>query len=440
MPGAWDLERALSWLEGHVNMEGQAPNRVAAPSLDAMRRLSALLGDPQEAAPVIHITGTNGKGSTARITSALLTAHDLGVGLYTSPDLERINERIARHDQPIDDVDLTEALAAVAAVAELSGVRPSRFDILTLAAFRWFADIAVDVTVLEVGMAGRWDSTNIADATVAVVTNIEFDHTEVLGPTRSHIAREKAGIVKPGSALVLGETDPELLAIFEATAPTELLLSGRDYEVLENDIAVGGRVLAVRTPMAVYDELFVPLHGAHQGANVAAAMVAMETFFGRPTDPELLARGLEAVTVPGRFEVVGRQPLVILDGAHNPAGAHAAAITLDDFDVPGSRFLVVGLSQGRDPLEMLEILAEGEVELVVACAADFSRAMPAAEVAAAAEEVGVEVVIAKDVADALHKVGEAAGTDDLILVTGSLYVVGEARRHLGVSHRPEHYS
>ena len=436
MPGAWDLPRALAWLEGHVNMEVLAPNRVTAPSLDAMRTLSALLGDPQHAAPVIHITGTNGKGSTARITSALLTAHDLGTGLYTSPDLERINERIARHDQPIDDASLAEALAAVAAIEEMSGVRPSRFDILTLAAFRWFADIAVDVVVLEVGLAGRWDSTNVADATVAVVTNIDLDHTQVLGPTRAHIAAEKAGIVKPGSALVLGETDPDLYGIFEAAGPTELLLRGRDYEVLENDVAVGGRLLAIRTPMAVYDQLFVPLHGSHQGDNVAAAVVAVETFFGRPTDPELLQQGLEAVTNPGRFEVVGRQPLVILDGAHNAAAAQAAAATLDDFDVPGSRFLVVGMNQGRDPVEMLEILAEGEVELVVACAADSPRAMPASEVAAAAEEVGVEVVTARDVADALQQAGEAAGTDDLILVTGSLYVVGEARRSLGVSSRP----
>ncbi|MDQ3385424.1 MAG: Mur ligase family protein [Actinomycetota bacterium] len=436
MPGAWDLDRALAWLEGHVNMEGLAPNRVSAPSLEPMRELSALLGDPQHAAPVIHITGTNGKGSTARITSALLTAHALGVGLYTSPDLERINERIARHDQPIDDASLAEALAAIAAVEEMSGIHPSRFDILTLAAFRWFADIAVDVAVVEVGMAGRWDSTNVADATVAVVTNVDLDHTEVLGPTREHIAREKSGIVKPGSALVLGETDPDLLAVFEAAAPTELLLRERDYQVLENDVAVGGRVLAVRTPLAVYDELFVPLHGSHQGDNVAAAMVAVEAFFGRPTDPELLQRGLEAVTVPGRFEVVGRQPLVILDGAHNPAGANAAATTLDDFDVAGSRILVVGFSRGRDPVEMLEVLAEREVALVVACAASYPRAMPPAEVAAAAEEVGVEVVIARDVADALRKAGEAAGTDDLILVTGSLYVVGEARRSLGVSSRP----
>ena len=435
MAGAWDLPQALAWLEGHVNMEALAPGRAAAPSLEAMRHLSTLLGDPQAAAPVIHITGTNGKGSTARITSALLTGHDLAVGLYTSPDLERINERISRNDRPIDDEALTEALAAIAALEALGGVRPSRFDILTLAAFRWFADIAVDVAVLEVGMAGRWDSTNVADAEVAVVTNIALDHTDVLGPTRTHIAREKAGIVKPGSALVLGETDPDLLPVFEEAAPTSLLLAGRDFEVLENDVAVGGRVLALRTPMAVYDELFVPLHGAHQGDNVAAATVAVETFFGRPTDPEVLQRSLEAVTVPGRFEVVGRQPLVILDGAHNPAGAHAAAVTLDDFDVPGSRFLVVGLSRGRDAVEMLEVLAEREVELVVACAADYPRAMPAAEVAAAAEAVGVEAVIATSVGDALLRAGEAAGTDDLILVTGSLYVVGEARRRLGVSAR-----
>lgn len=434
-PAGWDLDQALAWLEDHVNMEAMAPSRVSAPSLDAMRRLSELLGDPQDAAPVIHITGTNGKGSTARIAAALLAAHDLGVGLYTSPDLERLNERIARNGIPIDDEALTEALSAVAAVEAVGEVRPSRFDILTLAAFRWFADVAVDVTVLEVGLGGRFDSTNVADATVAVVTNVELDHTQVLGPTREHVAREKAGIVKQRSTLVLGERDPDLLELFEATQPAEVLLAGRDYEVVENEVAVGGRLLSIRTPLAIYDEVFLPLHGAHQGDNAATALVAVEAFFGRPTDPEIVHGALESVSVPGRFEVVGRAPLVILDGAHNLAAANVAAATLDDFDVPGSRILVVGMSRGRDPVAMLEVLAESEVSLVVACAADSPRAMPAAEVAAAAEEVGVEAVIGRDVGDALARAGEAAGSDDLILVTGSLYVVGEARRRLGVGSR-----
>ena len=437
-PGRWDLAQALAWLESHVNMEALAPSRVREPSLDAMRQLSALLGDPQAASPVVHITGTNGKGSTARMVAAILAAHDLGVGLYTSPDLEALNERISRNDVPIDDEALTEALAGVAAVEAMSDVAPSRFDILTLAAFRWFADIAVDVSVLEVGMAGRFDSTNVADAAVAVVTNIGLDHTEVLGPTREHIAREKAGIVKEGSTLVLGETDPELFEIFEAARPAELVLAGRDYEVLGNDVAVGGRLLSIRTPLAVYDEVFVPLHGAHQGDNAAAAVVAVEAFFARPTEPELLERAFESVVVPGRFEVVGRQPLVILDGAHNVAAAHVAAATMDDFDVPGSRILVVGMNRGRDPVEMLEVLAEGEVALVVACAADTPRAMPAAEVAAAAEEVGVEAVVARDIGDALAKAGDAATSDDLILVTGSLYVVGDARRRLAVGRGRPH--
>lgn len=413
-------------------MEAQAPGRVVAPSLDAMRELTALLGDPHRAAPVIHITGTNGKGSTARMVSALLAQHGLSVGLYTSPDLERLNERMARNGSPISDDELAEALGAVAAVEPLAVHRPSRFDILTLAAFRWFADVAVDVVVLEVGLAGRWDSTNVADASVAVVTNIALDHTEVLGPTRAHIAREKAGIIKPGSTLVLGEDDPDLLEIFDGAGAREVLLVGRDFELLENDVAVGGRLLAIRTPAAVYDEVFLPLHGAHQGTNALLAVTIVEAFFDRPTDPEVLALALEEVRVPGRFEVVGRQPLVILDCAHNPAGAAVAAATLDDFDVAGTRVLVVGLSAGRDAVEMLEIFAESEVSLVVACAADFARAMPAAEVAAAAEEVGVDAVVAHDVGDALRRAGEAAGSDDLIFVTGSIYVVGEARRLLGV--------
>ena len=210
----------------------------------------------------MHITGTNGKGSTAQIATRLLEAHGLTVGTYTSPHLQRINERIAVNGEPIADDDLADAIRAIADAEALAGVEPSYFEILTAAAYRWFADVAVDVVVAEVGLLGRWDATNVADGQVAIVTNVALDHTEYAGPTRLDIAREKAGIVKPGASLVLGETDPELVPVFLAEQPGEAFLRDVDFACNDNMLAVGGRLLEIRTPGASYPELFLPLHGA----------------------------------------------------------------------------------------------------------------------------------------------------------------------------------
>jgi dihydrofolate synthase / folylpolyglutamate synthase len=427
----WSLERALVHLDDHINLEAMAPapggGRHAPPSLERMAALCGLMADPQHAAPVVHVTGTNGKGSTVRMIASLLAAHGLSVGAYTSPDLERVNERISRNGEAIDDDALAQVIEAVAGLEEASGLRPSRFELLTLAAFRWFADTAVDVAVVEVGMAGTWDATNVADGTVAVVTNVGLDHTEFLGPTRRHIAVEKAGIVKPGATLVLGETDPDLVPLFEGAGARRTWRRGRDLGCSRNVVAVGGRSLTLHTPGAVYEDVFLPLHGAHQGDNAALAAAAAEAFFDRPVDDEVLREGLGDVVVPGRFEVVGRQPLVILDGAHNPAGAQAAAATLDDFSVAGERILVVGMNAGRDPVEMLDALGAGRARLVVACAVDVPRAMPAEEVAAAARALGTDAEVVRPVADAVARAVAVAAPDDLVLVTGSLFVVVAAR-------------
>ena len=427
---AWSFEDAVEYLEGHVNFEQQSPTKEGAPSLDRARTLAAAMGDPQTCAPVIHLTGTNGKGSTARIVTALLNAHGLSVGLYTSPDLERVTERLSWNGQPISDEDFAQQLEAIAELEAHTGIRPTRFDILTLAAYRWFADLAVDAMVVEVGLGGRWDSTNIADALVAVVTNVGLEHVEVIGPTRADIAREKSGIVKPGSTLVLGETDDEIVPIFEAAQPAQLWLRGRDFDVLENRIAVGGRALDLRTPSATYDDVFLALHGAHQGDNAALAVAAVEAFFGRALDDDVVREALGAVESPGRFEVVRRGPLVILDGAHNPHGALAAAAALDDFSVAGDRILVFGTNRPHDALEMLEALDAHRARVVVATASDSHRAVPAADVVAAAESMGVEAIAVAGVGAAVQRALALATPDDVILVAGSLYVVGEARRSL----------
>lgn len=424
----WTFDDAVEYLEGHVNFEQQSPTKEGAPSLDRMRALAAAMADPQDAAPSIAITGTNGKGSTGRMVGALLNAHGLSAGLYTSPDLERVTERLSMNGEMISDDAFAEQLEAIAELERHTGVRPTRFDILTLAAFRWFANEAVDVMVNEVGLGGRWDSTNIADASVAVVTNIGLDHVDIIGPTLADIAREKSGIVKQGATLVLGETDPQLLPIFEGRPAAAVWLRERDFAVTENRVAVGGRAIDLRTPTTRYEDVFVALHGAHQGDNAVLAICAVEAFFGRPVPDDIVREALAAVQVPGRFEIIGRAPLVILDGAHNVDGAEAAAATLDDFSIVGERIIVFGTNRGHDPVEMLEALDARRARLVIATAADFPRAVAIEQIVAAAESMGVQAVGVLGVADAVKLARKVATEDDAVLVTGSLYVVGEARK------------
>ena len=426
-----DLAGALAYLDDHVNLETDVSARAASKRLDRVARLTELMGDPQRAYPVIHLTGTNGKGSTARILTQLLVAKGLSVGTYTSPHLERFNERIAWNGEAISDAAFVEIIDVVAAVERVMDEPPTVFEILTAAAFRWFADVAVDVGVIEVGLGGRWDATNVADGQVAVVTNVSLDHAETIGPTLVDIANEKAGIVKPGSTLVLGETEPELAAVFRAAGAARVVERDRDFGCEVNRLAHSGRLLDLRTPGASYSDVYLPLHGAHQGENAAIALAAAEAFFGMPLDADIVEQAFAAVRVPGRLEVVARQPLVILDGAHNPAGAEAAAEAIaEEFGSVAAKVLVVGLLQGKDPVEMLEALEARDAKLLVACPAPSPRTLPPAEVAAAARAMGIAAEIANLVPEALARALVVASPEDLVLVTGSLYVVGAARAAL----------
>src|SRR5947209_6871339 len=377
-----DLAGALAYFDDHVNLETDASARAASKRLDRVGRLVELMGEPQRAYPVVHLTGTNGKGSTARMLTSLLVAKGLSVGTYTSPHLERFNERIAWNGEAISDAAFVEIIETVASIERVMDEPPTVFEILTAAAFRWFADVAVDVAVIEVGLGGRWDATNVADGQVAVVTNVSLDHAETIGPTLADIATEKAGIVKPDCTLVLGETDPALAAIFRAGPAGQIWERDNDFACEGNVLAHGGRLLDLRSPGATYTDVFLPLHGAHQGENAAIALAAAEAFFGAPLDAEVVEEAFAAVRVPGRLEVLGRQPLVVLDGAHNPAGAAAAAEAIAEaFGGSAGRVLVVGLLQGKDPVEMLEALEARASRIVVACPAPSPRTLPPAEVA-----------------------------------------------------------
>ena len=439
-----DVDRALAYLDAHIDHEkttGISAGHVAGLSLDRMRQVVDVLGNPQRDYPVLHLTGTNGKGSTARMVTALLAAHQLAVGTYASPHLEHVTERISRNLEPIEPAELARVLDELAAIEDqrFFDERPSYFELLTAAAFSWFSQVAVDAAVVEVGLLGRYDATNVADGRVAVVTNIGKDHTDGRGDWRRSVAGEKAGIVKPGSHLVLGEPDPALRDLFTGEGADEVWVRDEDFGVLTDRLALGGHVVDLRTPNGEHGEVFLPVHGAHQADNAALAVAAVEAFFGRALEGEVVAEAFAGLTLPGRFEVLHRAPVLALDGAHNPDGARAVAATLaDEFAIAGTRHWVLGVLGGRDLGELLDAFGVVPGDRVVATTAPSPRGVPARELAdaVAAREVDVEAVpdVARAFERAWRRAGEA-GEADLVMVTGSTYTAGAARtacRRLGL--------
>ena len=430
------MAEARAWLDSHVNLEATAGDTDGL-SLAPMRELLATLGDPQDDYPAIHISGTNGKGSVAAMVAALAQAWGMTAGVYASPHVEYINERMAVGGDPISDVELAELLGHLRLVedhlaADHASARPSWFELVTAAALRWFADVAVDLAVVEVGKLGRCDATNVVDSRVAVITNIGRDHTDGRAGWEAAVMGEKAGILHPGATAVLGSMDAELVAIAAEESPGELLVSGQHFELEENHPAVGGRLIAVRTPRARYDDVYVSLFGDHQGHNAALAIAAFEALVEQELDEPILD-ALGDVAVPARFEVVSRQPLVVIDGAHNPDGFAAVAATLaDQFTVLGTVTWVVGMMSDKDPDAMLAAIgASGaRCDLVVCCAPNWPRALPAADLAEAARNRGIDAEIAHDVTEAVERALALSGDEDAVVVTGSLYTAGAARLHL----------
>jgi len=435
------LAEAREWLDSHVNLEATAGD-VDGLSLAPMRELLASLGDPQRDYPAVHITGTNGKGSVSAMVGALAQAWGMSVGVYTSPHVERINERMAVGGEPIGDEDLAELLGHLRLVEQHlvsgpSGTPPSWFELVTAAGLRWFADAAVDLAVVEVGKLGRYDATNVVNSRVAVITNIGRDHTDGREGWEAEVMGEKAGIIHAGAVAVLGPMAPELASIAADESPELLLAAGRDFSVQQNRAAVGGRMVTIRTPRARYEDVYVSMFGAHQGQNAALAVAAFEALVGQELDEPVLA-ALGDVSVPARFEVVGRRPLMVIDGAHNPDGLAASAAALaDQFAVSGQVIWVLGMMRDKDPGAMLAALgASGaRCDLVVCCTPDWPRALAAADLAAAVRSRGIAAEVSGGVAQAVQRAAELSTEEGAVVATGSLYTAGAARFHLLSSDR-----
>jgi dihydrofolate synthase/folylpolyglutamate synthase len=434
---------ALTWLESHVDFERVAPNRQAVPTLQPIVDTLGLLADPQLDYPTIHITGTNGKGTTTTLTSALLSATGLRVGSFTSPDLHAVNERIAVNGEPIDDDDFIGLFSRLADVESVSGIALTRFELLTVAALLHFSDEGVDVAVVEVGMGGTWDSTNVIDSDVAVLTNVDLDHTAVLGGTISAIANDKVGIFRTEGVAIVATTNAIVVEIAQRRATelgATLWLLDDSFVIERNELAVGGRAITLRTPYEHYADVLVSLHGIHQGVNAATAIVAAEAFLGRALGVEVVGSTLAKARMPGRMELISRRPMIVVDGAHNPAGIRALVATLDGaFHVQGQRRCVLGMLAGRDVDDMVSpLVALGFTEFHC-CAPLSPRAVPASQVAEAVRRHGGVAYEHPSATAALAHARERSTDEDLIVVAGSLYLVAEVRgevihvasRHLG---------
>jgi dihydrofolate synthase / folylpolyglutamate synthase len=422
------------------------------PDLDRIVELLALLGDPQLAFPSIHITGTNGKTSTARMADALLRELSLRTGRYTSPHLESVTERICVDTLPLDPERFAEVYDEVAPLAELVDARHAErvtfFELLTAMAFAAFADAPIDVGIIEVGLGGRWDATNVINAPVAVVTPISLDHVGILGDTIEAIALEKAGLIHHG-ATVIAAVQPEAAARVLGDRCAEvgatLLFEGLEFGVRSRSVAVGGQVVELQGLAGVYDEVFLPLYGEHQARNAACALAAVEAFLGQadrePLDADLVRAAFAGVSSPGRLEVVRRSPTVLIDGAHNPAGASALTAALDDAFNFDQLVAVVAILDDKDAAGVLEEL-EAVASSVVVTTNSSPRAMPAADLAEIAIDVFGEDRVevrerlddAIDVAVAKAESGAALGGAGVI-ITGSIVTVGDAR-HLLRGTRP----
>jgi len=434
-----------TYAEVEAALLGRWPESKLEPSLDRIRALTQLLGDPQRSYPVVHLTGTNGKTSTSRMIDTLISARGLRTGRFTSPHVESMTERISVDGEPLSEEAFVQAYLDVAPFAEIVDAQSehplSFFETVVGMAYSAFADAPVDAAVVEVGMGGSWDATNVVDAAVAVITPIAVDHAHYLGDRPEEIAVEKSGVIKPGATVVVAEQTDEVMAVIAeraAAVGATVVREGIDFGVVSRIPAVGGQVVTLRGLRAEYDEIFLPLYGAHQAQNAALALAAVEAFAGdEPLSEELVREAFAEVTSPGRLEVIRRGPTILLDAAHNPHGAAAAVEAIRDSFTFDPLVGVVGVMADKDVEGLLAEL-EPVLSEIVCTQNSMDRSLKAAQLGEVAADIFGEhrVRVAERLDDAIEMavtlaetggaLGESIGSGG-VLVTGSVITVGEAR-------------
>ena len=446
-----DIEARMREVEQEII--SRRPEHSVDLALDRMTELVGLLGDPQRACPVIHITGTNGKTSTARMSDALLRARGLRTGRFTSPHLVSIRERIVIDGTPISPERFVaayeEVVPYVKLVDERHPVAMSFFEVLTGMAFAVFADTPVDVVILEVGVGGRLDCTNVADGVVAVITPISIDHIRLLGNTVEQIAAEKAGIIKPGAVAVLAQQPldaAEVLLRYAVEVGATVAREGAEFGVLSREQAVGGQQLTLRGLRGTYEDVYLPLFGLYQAGNAACALAAVEAFAGVSEDPgaaldaDLVREAFAKVSSPGRLEVIRRSPTIIIDAAHNPAGMAATVAAIEEAFSFARLSGVFAASGDKDVPGMLAELEPLLTDVVVTRNSSDRSMEPEQTAELAAEIFGEDRVrtasrlddaIEAAVALADEAVAETGPGSGGVLITGSVITAGDARRLLG---------
>nr|WP_243863898.1 folylpolyglutamate synthase/dihydrofolate synthase family protein [Brooklawnia cerclae] len=431
------------------------PEHHPQPSLERIAALCDLLGDPQRACPVIQITGTNGKGSTAIMIDALLRAMGLRTGRFSSPHLVDATERVCIDGEPISAEYFDELWSQISPMVEmvdaqrLGGVPMTFFEVITGMAYAAFADAPVDVAVVEVGMGGTWDATSVADAAVAVVCPVALDHMHLLGNTVAEIATEKSGIIKPGGiAVMAGQSADAAQVLMERCTQVgaPMVREGIDFALLDRQPAVGGQLLRIETAGGPVGDLFLPLLGAHMAHNAVLAVAAVEALRGGTgLDPKIIEAGFDSVVAPARLEVVHDDPTVVLDTAHNPHGVRATLAGLRDGFTAEPLIGVVAMMGDKAVSEVLELLADELDTIVVTGIPDMPRAMPVDDLAELATGVfGASRVrqapTSEEAVDIAMGIAEQSGPESVVLVIGSVYLAGEVRARLlptGTRLRPD---
>lgn len=424
-----DYSEAISYLFSRVGLGRKF-------SLGPMRGALSRMGDPHTLHRVIHVAGTNGKTSTSRLAGRVLLSQGRTAGVFTSPHLQTVEERIEVNGQPVSPDHLAAAISEVAAVVEqevAEGGRPlTYFELTTASAFAHFARAGVDALVLEVGLGGRLDATNVVSAEVAVLTGLGFDHTEYLGDTLPQIAREKLGIVAPGARLICGPIPSEAAPVVERetrSVGAEVMWLGKDFGVRSIlPRKEGGWTVSVDGLYGSYEDLRLPLRGRYQTRNLAVAVASAEAWLERGLDADRLRAGLAAFSAPGRMELVGLDSTpLLLDGAHNPEACAVLARSLREEFGERKWVGVLGVMSDKDLESMIAALAPC-LERVVASRADTPRALRPGELARRIRAVtDLEVIECQEPSGAIRQARRLAGDDGRVLVTGSLYLVGEVR-------------